>query len=176
MVGNRWATPQKATRIAPAKSKMMDPRYRDVKADTIPEVTIDNDVKIKIICGEVDGTKGPVQDIVVDTEYLDVTIPANNKFEREFKNGYKVFAYVINGSGYFEPKNNEKIAAEHLVIFDDGESIEIKTPDQALRFLLISGKPLDEPVAWYGPIVMNTDKELELAFKEYEKGTFIKKK
>ena len=160
----------------PAKEKMMNPRYRDVRSDTIPEVTIDQDIKIKIICGEVEGTKGPVQDIVVDTEYIDVTMPPNTKFERPFKKGYKVFAYLIDGDGYFEPNSKGSITSEHLVIFEDGENIEINSRDQDLRFLLISGKPLDEPIAWYGPIVMNTDKELELAFEEYEKGTFIKKK
>jgi redox-sensitive bicupin YhaK (pirin superfamily) len=160
----------------PAKEKMMDPRYRDVQADTIPEVPLDSGIRIKIISGELEGTKGPVKDLVIDTEYLDVTMPPNSEFERSFEKGYKVFAYVIEGEGQFDPESSKLIETQHLAIFGDGERINIKAGDKDLRFLLISGKPLGEPVAWYGPIVMNTQKELELAFEEYRNGTFIKHK
>jgi redox-sensitive bicupin YhaK (pirin superfamily) len=160
----------------PAKQKMMDPRYRDVQANTIPEVTIDQEIKIKIISGEINGTIGPVQDIVIDPEYLDITMPPNTLFERDFKRGYKVFAYVIDGDGYFEQNNRKLIGQQNLVLFGDGEKIYIKAANNELRFLLISGKPIGEPVAWYGPIVMNTQEELDLAFKEYHNGAFIKHK
>lgn len=160
----------------PAKEKMMGPRYRDVKSETIPEVTIEQDIKIKIISGDVGGTKGPVQDIVVDPEYLDITMPPGTEFTRDFKKGYKVFAYVLDGSGNFDKNKEQTVSPEHLVIYGDGEEINIKNEENELRFLLVSGKPIGEPVAWYGPIVMNTQKELEIAFREYRDGTFIKNK
>ena len=156
----------------PASEKMMDPRYRDVKSEDVPEVTV-NGAKVKIICGEVNGTKGPVQDVVIDPEYLDILIKPNSEFSHGVKEGYTVFAYVIEGEGQFEP-DGESIGTEYLVIFDDGDGVRITTADKPVRFLLISGKPLNEPVAWYGPIVMNTQEELQLAFEEYRKGTFIK--
>lgn len=160
----------------PASNKMMEPRYRDVQADTIPEVTIDKGIKAKVISGELDGTKGPVQDLVVDTEYLDVTMDKTTEFEHEIKKGYKAFAYVIDGGGYFSEKRIDAVNEGHLVLFGKGKKISIASVLEPLRFLLISGKPLGEPVAWYGPIVMNTEKELELAISEYQNGTFIKHK
>lgn len=160
----------------PAKGKMMNPRYRDVQADTIPVVTLDSGIKVKVISGELEGTKGPVKDLVIDTEYLDVSMPPKSVFERSFEKDYRVFAYVIEGDGYFEYGSSNLVDSQHLVLFDDGDDINIKAGEKALRFLLISGRPLDEPVAWYGPIVMNTQKELDLAFEEYRNGTFIKHK
>jgi redox-sensitive bicupin YhaK (pirin superfamily) len=160
----------------PAKHKMMNPRYRDVKSNTIPEVSLDDGVKIKIISGELEGTKGPVQDIVVDSEYFDVSMPPNTEFKHKIKKGYKAFAYVFEGKGSFDIETTKKIETEHLVIFGDGDEVHIKSAETKLRFLLISGQPLSEPVAWYGPIVMNTKEELELAFQEYDEGTFIKYK
>jgi len=103
-----------------------------------------------------------VRDLIVDIEYLDVTIAPGIEFEHNIKKGQKAFAYVIDGSGYFEAGNKVLIGREHLVIFKDGDYVKIKANDKELRFLLISGKPLGEPVAWYGPIVMNTQKELEI--------------
>lgn len=160
----------------PTSQKMMEPRYRDVKSNQIPDVELDQGVKVKIISGEINRTKGPVEDIVVDPEYLDITVTAGSEFVHNYNSGYKVFAYAIEGWGYFDTKVDEKIEAEHLVVFDDGESVKIKAPEEELRFLLISGKPINEPVAWYGPIVMNTQEQLKLAFEEYENGTFIKHK
>ena len=158
----------------PAADKMMNPRYRDIKHSEIPEVTIGPGSTIKVICGEVKGVKGPARDIVVDPEYLDVTLAPATEFTHHVTNGYKVFAYIIEGHGYFEPEQKTTIATEHLVIFEDGEQVTIKSCESRLRFLLISGKPIGEPVAWYGPIVMNTQQELEIAFQEYRRGTFIK--
>lgn len=157
----------------PASHKMMNPRYRDVAKEQIPEITLDNGVKIKIICGEFNGTKGPVQDIITDPEYLDVTIPSGSEFRYSVRRGYRVFAYIIESAGYFE-QDGELISSEHLVLFDDGNEVQITTRIKPVRFLLLSGKPINEPIAWYGPIVMNTEEELRMAFEEYRKGTFIK--
>lgn len=158
----------------PAAYKMMNPRYRDVKKEQIPEVHLNNGVKARIICGEVNGIKGPVQDIVTDPEYLDVTIAPQSEFAHHVKKGYTVFAYVIKGKGYFDQTRDQLISAENLVTYKDGEKVRITSELEAVRFLLISGKPIGEPVAWYGPIVMNTKEELELAFEEYQNGTFLK--
>ncbi len=158
----------------PASHKMMNPRYRDITKDQIPEVVLTDKVKVKIICGEINGVKGPVQDIVTDPEYLDVSIEPNSKFKHSIINNRNVFAYVIKGEATFDPTKDEIVGAEHLIIFREGDEVLIQTKDKSVRFLLISGKPIGEPVAWRGPIVMNTEEELRLAFNEYNKGTFIK--
>jgi redox-sensitive bicupin YhaK (pirin superfamily) len=160
----------------PSVHKMMEPRYREVKNEQIPEVLIDKGIKIRIISGEVNKIRGPVTDIVVDIEYLDVTIEPGIVFEHTVKKGYRVFAYVIEGNGYFDTEKKSNIGKEHLVIFKDGDDVKIAANDRALRFLLISGKSLSEPIAWRGPIVMNTQEELQVAFDEYRNGTFIKHK
>ena len=175
----------------PAREKMTPPRYRDVKKDQIPEVRLTNGTIIKIISGNVSGVKGPVQDIVIDPEYIDVTVPANSEFQYPTKPDHTVFAYIIDGQGYFgRGKNPFSYEVEgttyfdiqrdpffsngSLVLFEKGEEIVVSTEEKSFRFLMISGKPLGEPVAWYGPIVMNTQEELQIAFEEYNKGTFIK--
>ncbi|MCZ7357618.1 MAG: pirin family protein [Candidatus Methanoperedens sp.] len=158
----------------PSTHKMMEPRYREVKNEQIPEVSIDENVKVRVISGEVGNTKGPVRDIVVDPEYLDITMAPNTEFEHRIKKGYRAFAYVVKGSGNFDPDKRKLTDIENLVIFKDGDNVKISTDNKSLRFLLISGKPLGEPVAWYGPIVMNTQEELDMAFEEYRNGTFIK--
>jgi len=158
----------------PASHKMMDPRYRDITKDQIPEVVVNDKAKVKIICGEVNGVKGPVQDIITNPEYLDVSIAPNSEFKHSIDNTHNVFAYVIEGEATFDPTKDEIIGAEHLVIFREGDEVLIQTKDKSVRFLLISGKPIGEPVAWRGPIVMNTEEELRIAFNEYSKGTFIK--
>ncbi|MEJ2108695.1 MAG: pirin family protein [Acidobacteriota bacterium] len=177
----------------PSGRKMMDPRYRDVTSGQIPQVQTTSGVKVKIIAGEVEGVRGPVGDIVIDPEYIDVTVPAGSEFAHPTKPGHTVFAYVIDGRGYFCREKNtftyevegenyfdlERdpfVANGSLVLFDDGEEVVATTEDQTVRFLLISGKPIGEPVAWYGPIVMNTREELRVAFEEYDRGTFIKHK
>ncbi|HEX7401682.1 MAG TPA: pirin family protein [candidate division Zixibacteria bacterium] len=176
----------------PASHKMMDPRYREVKAGQIPVVSTTEGAKIRIISGEVGGTKGPVRDIITDPEYLDIEVPAGAEFVHPTKPGYSVFAYVIQGKGYFcreknpftyemegenyfDLQRNPFVANGSLVLFDDGEQISVSTEEEPIRFLLMSGKPLGEPVAWYGPIVMNTQEELQIAFEEYRNGTFIKR-
>jgi quercetin 2,3-dioxygenase len=159
----------------PKSNKMMNPRYRDVKNKQIPEIVTAKGAKIKIICGQVNGTKGPVQDIIIDPEYLDVTIPIKTEFVHPTKLGYTVFAYIIEGKGYFSEKK-EMFANTNLVLFEDGEQLRVTAEDGPVRFLLISGKPIGEPVAWYGPIVMNTQGELKIAFEEYRNGTFTKER
>jgi redox-sensitive bicupin YhaK (pirin superfamily) len=158
----------------PAAEKMMPPRYRDVKSDEIPLITLENGVQIKIICGRVNNVQGPVRDIMIDPEYLDITVPAHTDYEHPTKPGHTVFAYVIGGRGYFGMETDPLADNGTIILFTDGNTVHIKTGDDSIRFLLISGKPLDEPVAWHGPIVMNTQEELRLAFDEYQKGTFLK--
>jgi redox-sensitive bicupin YhaK (pirin superfamily) len=175
----------------PRKHKMMDPRYQEVKAKTIPVVKTESGATVRVICGEVAGTKGPVTDIVTDPEYLDVTLPAGKTFEREVKPSHNVFAYVIEGEAYFDegrdPYAREErgenyfdfdracVCGTHsFVLFGPGSSISVTTDKKPVRFLLVSGEPIREPVAWYGPIVMNTNAEIKTAFEEYENGTFVK--
>ncbi len=177
----------------PSSDKMMDPRYRDVANKQIPEVKLPNGTIIKIISGEVTGVKGPVQDIVIDPEYIDVSVPANSEFRHPTKKGYTVCAYIIDGQGYlckeknpftyeteginyFDIQRDPFIGNGTIVLFDDGDEIIVSTEEHKVRFLLISGKPIGEPIAWHGPIVMNTHDELQIAFEEYKKGTFIKYK
>jgi len=177
----------------PSRQKMMDPRYRDIANEQIPEIKLSNDTSIKVISGEVSGIKGPVQDIVIDPEYIDVSIPANSEFRHPTKQSHTVFAYIIDGQGYFCSEQNPFtydvegtnyfdiqrdpfIGNGTIVLFDDGDEIRVFTEKYKVRFLLISGTPIGEPVAWHGPIVMNTRDELRIAFEEYEQGTFIKYK
>ncbi len=177
----------------PASHKMMDPRYRGLLSGEIPEATLKGGVRVKVICGEVGGARGPVQDVVIEPEYLDVSMPAETIFTHPVKRGHTAFAYVVEGEGYFDPERNAfahevvganyfdmqrqcACSAENLVLFGDGDEVIIATQKSPVRFLLVSGQPIGEPVAWYGPIVMNTQEELRTAFEEYEKGTFIKKK
>lgn len=163
----------------PASMKMMSPRYQEVKASEIPEVElesgVDEKVRVKVICGTVNGITGPVKDIVIDPEYLDVRIPAGGVFEHPVKDGYRVFAYVMEGNGVFDPVFGKEIESGNLVIFNDNGKVKVTAGKEGVRFILVSGKPIGEPVAWYGPIVMNTQAELETAFREYRDGTFIKK-
>jgi len=132
-------------------------------------------VKVKVICGEVDGVRGPVRDIITDPEYLDVVLDSGTSFSHAVRDEHNVFAYVVEGSGRFD-ETEQNIEAENVILFGKGREVKAQASDAGVRFLLVSGRPLREPVAWYGPIVMNTQEELQLAFEEYEKGTFIKAK
>lgn len=158
----------------PKSNKMMDPRYRGIIAAQIPQVLTQNGASVKIICGEVDGVRGPVQDVVIKPEYLDVTLPGKSQFTHLVGKGHTVLIYVIEGLGYFDASKEKLIGSEHLVVLADGDQIQVSTQTGPVRFLLISGQPIREPVAWYGPIVMNTQEELRIAFEEYQNGTFIK--
>ncbi len=158
----------------PSSHKMMGPRYRDVKKDDIPTVIINKNVEVKIVCGEIDGVKGPVQDIITDPEYLDVSMKPNSKFTHSITYGKNAFAYIFEGEGMFSPKTTKIFSKDDLVVYEDGDEVEILTSDNPVRFLLVSGKPIGESVAWGGPIVMNTDEEIRTAFAEYRNGTFLK--
>ncbi len=156
----------------PSNQKMMNPRYRDIGAEDIPEVELENGAKIKIIAGMVSGVSGPVDDIVTDPEYLDCLLPPAARFIHETKRGYTALLYVIDGTGSVA---NTPVSDGTLVLFGDGDELAVSAGGSSgLRFLLFSGKPLQEPVAWRGPIVMNTQEELEEAFRELRDETFIK--
>ncbi len=175
----------------PSASKMMAPRYQEVKKDAIPEVELEGGVTVRVISGKVRDTRGPVRDIITDPEVLDITIPHNSNLTHPVKKGYTVFAYVIEGTAhfchkkhslpyeisgrsYFDMKTDPQIEEGTLVLYDDGDNIKIHTEESSVRFLLVSGKPIKEDVAWHGPIVMNTMDELRDAFHEYDMGTFVK--
>ena len=169
----------------PASHKMMTPRYRGVKSDAIPEVMLNDGIRVRVIAGTLGEVQGPVQDVMIDPEFLDVNVPRRTAFCHTTIKGHTVFAYIIEGEGRFDQaaKNGvlspdfaskSFLGAETLVTFEDGEEIIIVTGETPVRFILVSGRPLKEPVAWRGPIVMNTQNELNIAFEEYEKGTFIK--
>ena len=176
----------------PKANKMMAPRYQDVKSEQIPLVTLEDGVSVRVICGEVAGKRGPVENIVIDPQYLDITVPARTRIAFPTQPGHTVFAYIIDGratfcdeqdpfaypregSNYFDTQHDRWLGDRTLVVFEDGEQVPVNTEDYPVRFLLISGRPIREPVAWYGPIVMNTEQELRQAFDELENGTFIKK-
>ena len=160
----------------PAKNKMMDPRYREVKESQIPIVTSIKNVKIKIIAGKIGDVQGPVQDIVTDPSYLDIELQPNTVFTHEIQEDHNAFAYIIKGSGFFDKNMNKKLGNETLIVYKNGSRVSISTEKDPVRFLLVSGKPIREAVAWRGPIVMNTEAELETAFNEFYNGKFIKYK
>jgi quercetin 2,3-dioxygenase len=155
----------------PAAQKMMTPRYRGITADQIPAVELENGVQVKVIAGSIGGAKGPMDDIVIDPEYFDCTVPTGQTFTHETDPAYTAFIYVIGGKG---STDSQAIENGTLVLFDAGDHMAISAANEPLRLLLLTGKPLNEPVAWRGPIVMNTQAELETAFREYHEGTFIK--
>jgi quercetin 2,3-dioxygenase len=175
----------------PAKKKMIEPKYRDVKSDQIPKVETDSGAVVRIICGQVGKVQGPVRDIAIEPEYLDITVPPHSSFQHPIKETHNAFAYIMKGKGYFckerkpfthevegmnyfDMQQNPYVGNETIVQFDSGDHIAVSTEEEEVRFLLVSGKPLNEPVAWYGPIVMNTQEELAVAFEEYQNGTFIR--
>ncbi|MFQ5598548.1 MAG: pirin family protein [Nitrospiria bacterium] len=158
----------------PAKHKMMPPRYRDIKGGDIPVVSPENHVKVKVICGEVFGAKGPIQEIVTDPQYLDISVEADTVYNHTVSEGHTAFVYVIEGNGYFDQNRSQAVPPEHLALLSNGDTIRISTAQEGLRFLLISGRPIQEPIAWAGPIVMNTQAELDTAFEDYRTGRFVK--
>jgi len=157
----------------PASMKMMDPRYRDVKADTIPLIT-ENGTRVRVIAGNYGGRSGPMKDLVQNPGYLDVTLSPGTRFGHNFEHDHTVFAYTLEGTGIFSPASETSVFEEQVVLYGPGDRVEITSGEKGLRFFLISGQPVGEPVAWRGPIVMNTEEELYEAFREYRDGTFIK--
>lgn len=158
----------------PAGEKMCPPRYRTITAKEIPEVTLASGAMIKIICGRIGANCGPVTGITTDPEYLDITLPAGITLTHPTRAGYTAMAYAIDGSGRFAPDAQAECGNTTLVLFSDGDEVKVAAGAQGLRFLFMAGKPLREPIAWQGPIVMNTDEELAQAFEEYRNGSFLK--
>jgi len=175
----------------PSKLKMTTPRYQEVKANDIPLITDSDGTQVRIVCGSYKGTSGPVDGIAAEPVYLDITVPRGSRKTLAVETSRHAFAYVFHGSGRFcnvsDPLSvptegagwwdtSHPVDADNrsLVLFDSGDEITVQAGDDGVRFLLISGKPLNEPVAWYGPIVMNTQEELRQAFAELEQGTFLK--
>ena len=174
----------------PSSMKMTDPRYQDILGPDIPEAIENDGTAVRVICGEFWGQRGPVEGVAADPRYLDVSVPPGRKRRLAVDRAHHVFAYVFAGSGTFRdasaPKDvrNEleedgfiidksEAGNRSLVLFDRGDEVVVQAGDEGIRFLLVSGRPLDEPVAWYGPIVMNTQAELQQAMMELRNGTFI---
>lgn len=175
----------------PSSLKMTPPRYQDVQSADIPEVTEDDGTKIRVICGTIWGVTGPVDGIAADPQYVDVSVPPATVRRLPVDTRRQAFAYVFSGSGSFtnasdplpvptdgvgwtDGSSSEKVDNRSLVLFDGGDEAVVQAGETGIRFLLVSGKPLEEPVAWYGPIVMNTQAELRQAFEEFQSGTFLK--
>jgi redox-sensitive bicupin YhaK (pirin superfamily) len=175
----------------PSSLKMTAPRYQDIDGAEIPEVIDDDGVKVRVICGDFWGKKGPVDGIAAEPRYLDITIPANKTKRLPVETYRQVFAYIFEGSGQFagaskpfgvlreemvdgeEVLLRDPVGNRSLVVFDSGDEVVVKAGAQGLRFLLVSGRPIREPVAWHGPIVMNTDAEIKQAMRDLRNGTFI---
>jgi redox-sensitive bicupin YhaK (pirin superfamily) len=170
---------------------MTDPRYQDISSGAIPEVTDDDGTRVRVICGQFWGQKGPVEGVAADPNYLDLSVPPGMRKRLKIETDRNAFAYVFAGSGSFRDASAPRAvltdtvvdpnaapvydARNHsLVLFDRGDEITVQAGDEGIRFLLVSGKPIEEPVAWYGPIVMNTQEQLRQAIAELNTGAFIK--
>ncbi|MDE3109094.1 MAG: pirin family protein [Acidobacteriota bacterium] len=177
----------------PSSLKMTDPRYQDIPSSAIPEMTDDDGTRVRVICGEFWGKRGPVEGVAADPSYVDVFVPGGTRKRLKIETTRNAFAYVFAGSGTFRDASDPRAvltdkvvdpnappvydATNHsLVLFDRGDEISVSAGDEGIRFLLVSGKPIEEPVAWYGPIVMNTPAQLRQAVAELEKGTFIRRR
>ena len=175
----------------PRSLKMTAPRYQDISSKDIAEVTDDDGTHVRVIIGEFWGKKGPVEGVAADPSYLDISVPPNTRKRLKVDNTRNAFAYVFAGAGTFrdashpravltegvgpnDPTKYERTGNRSLVLFDSGDEILVQAGEEGIRFLLVSGKPIQEPVAWYGPIVMNTRAELQQAYDEIRNGTFIK--
>lgn len=175
----------------PAAHKMTAPRYQDVQTTDIPEITDDDGTKARVICGTFWGQKGPVEGINADPRYLDIAIPPGGRKILPIETDRHAFAYIFAGAGTFRDASApQSVKTEHLdlsgevsreemgnrslVLFDNGNEVTVQAGAQGIRFLLVSGRPLEEPVAWRGPIVMNTQEELQQAFSELQNGSFIR--
>jgi redox-sensitive bicupin YhaK (pirin superfamily) len=154
---------------------MMDPRYRDVRQADVPVVSPAPGVTVKVVCGTIGETRGPVGDLVVEPEYLDVRLEPDSVFVHPTKLGHRVLAYAMDGQAAFAPGAKAALCRGEMALYGDGDEVRVTAGPAGVRFLFLSGQPLNEPVAWYGPIVMNTEAELDLAFREYRAGTFIKR-
>jgi redox-sensitive bicupin YhaK (pirin superfamily) len=174
----------------PSSLKMTTPRYQDVSSRDIPEVIDDDGTRVRVICGSFWGRTGPVDGIAADPRYLDVSVPPGRRKTLTVETSRHAFAYVFEGAGTFRDASEpgevrteqvgsidrpalEATGNRSLVLFDKGDEVTVQAGETGIRFLLVSGKPIEEPVAWHGPIVMNTDEELQQAYAELRAGTFI---
>ncbi len=160
----------------PAKLKMTKPRYQDIRSGEIPEIKKDNGARIRVITGTVDGVSGPVTGIAANPIYLDVFVPAHALFTQSIHRGHTAFAYVFEGEAQFagdEKEDSTMISHPRLVVLGEGDYVKVVTDATPVRFLLVSGKPLLEPIARYGPFVMNTQEEIEQTLQELRQGTFV---
>jgi quercetin 2,3-dioxygenase len=161
----------------PARLKMTGPRYQEYARSEIPEITREDGVRIKVVAGMVDDFRGPVTEVAADPTYLDISIPPDGKFTHAIPRGHTAFAYVYAGEGIFgiaDEEEGKTVSQPKLVVFGDGDTFGARATGREVRFLLISGKPLGEPVARYGPFVMNTEEEIEQALIDLQQGTFVK--
>jgi hypothetical protein len=175
----------------PASLKMTTPRYQDIQSGDVPEVVDDDGTRVRVLCGDFWGKKGPVEGVAADPSYLDISVAPGRKKRLQVETSRHAFAYVFAGSGTFRDASaprgvrteavGDAAGADHemgnrsLVLFDRGDEVVVQAGEMGIRFLLVSGKPIEEPVAWYGPIVMNTEAELRQAYTELRQGTFIRK-
>jgi hypothetical protein len=160
----------------PAKLKMMQPRYQEIRSVKIPEIKRPDGTRIRVITGTIEGISGPVTDIAANPIYLDVSMPAQASFMQPIERGHTAFAYVFEGAANFggdEKENTTEISSSKLVVFGDGDHVKVIADESPVRFLLVSGKPLHEPIARYGPFVMNTEEEIEQTLQELRQGTFV---
>jgi quercetin 2,3-dioxygenase len=158
----------------PRLQKMMDPRYQEIPSRDIPVVHHGPGVTIRVIAGIADGIRGPVRGIVTDPVFLDVTLENESNWTLGVSGGDTAAAYIIGGKGSFSPEQGDTFGNRNMVLFDEGNQVHAHAAGDIFRFLLLSGKPVKEPVAWRGPIVMNTEDELKQAFREYREGNFVK--
>jgi redox-sensitive bicupin YhaK (pirin superfamily) len=160
----------------PAKAKMTAPRYQDVRSEKIPEIKGKDGARIRVVAGTVGDVRGAVTDIAADPIYLDVQIPPQSAYRERVARGHTAFAYVFEGRAIFPGPGREEVTvpAPRLVVLGDGDAIHVKTGAEPARFLLVSGKPLGEPIARYGPFVMNTKAEIEQALDDLRRGTFVR--
>ncbi len=173
----------------PASLKMTEPRYQDIAAKDIPEITDDDGTRVRVIVGQFWGKSGPVEGVAADPRYIDVSVPPGQRKRLAVETSHHAFAYVFAGSGTFRDASaptgvlteqaddsvrREITGNRSLVLFDRGDEVVVQAGEEGIRFLLVSGKPIEEPVAWYGPIVMNTQEQLRQAVSELRAGTFIK--
>jgi quercetin 2,3-dioxygenase len=158
----------------PAKHKMTKPRYQDVRSNTIPQFTSEDGALIRVVAGQIGDVTGPVHEIAAEPLYIDVTVPPKSSFHQPIPRGHNSFAYVFEGIGKFGAPDATKIEHPALVIFGDGDFVNVFTENDPVRFLLVAGKPLNEPVARYGPFVMNTKAEIDQALEDLRRGTFVR--
>ncbi len=158
----------------PAVSKMIAPRYQDIAAVNIPVVEIENGIKVKVLAGTFHGIEGPVKNIIAEPQYFDVQMPENAELLIPIADDHNVFAYLYEGTASFDEKSNKPLLTGQGALFGSGNQIKVLTHDSKARFIIIAGKPIKEAIAWYGPIVMNTNEELNTAFRELRTNTFIK--